>query len=207
MEENNAVISAEQIIEKCADKTKSMTFYGKTLYGGFDFRNKNYDFGFVVMLSECYGVFNIECAYFHDGLFEDFCSDIKTYNPVISFGSYLEAQDINHKLKKEFGDLYISGIRACKVADDMKVNKVEWPVSVVFSNDAYISKVLDLLKNGKIKFPYANHKYETDWFIEQCKVELTDPENKYCKYVCQPGFYALVNAYLAWLYHTKVLNG
>jgi hypothetical protein len=202
MEENKVVLSAEQIIDKCADKTRSMTFYGKKLYAGFDFKNKDYSFGFTVILSEDYGIFNIECAYLQDGTFEDFSKDIRLYNPVKTLGGYLDNEDVNAKLKREFGSSYISSRRCLNVSDNINYSLNEWPASVCFKSDYYISKILDLLQNGKIKFPYAN-KNESDWLIEQCKVELVDPENnKYGKYICQPGFYALMNAYLAWEYYT-----
>jgi hypothetical protein len=204
MEENNVVISAEQIIEKCADKDNSLTYDIKKLYAGLDFAdplNKDPTACILVIISvDTNNIITIEnvrtISKQEDLLFSIRC-ELNKFNIRLGVGGLgYSNNDISHKLQQEFDDRYLSSRLCTKILNHLKYNNDEWPRVIGFEKDYYIEKMLNMLENGFIRIPY-NVPGRVDWLIKQFEVSKTESSMGIFAGI-QTGLLALINAYLAW---------
>jgi hypothetical protein len=130
----------------------------------------------------------------------------RRYNMTLSIGDIGDAYDLTHKLQLIYDEKFLASRSSHKVNGRIKYSNDEWPKTVVFEKDYYISELLGLLKEGRIKFPGGSLD-RIEWLIEHCssmEIKVTrdksgEPLKKYVKGSgANDGLMALLNAYLAW---------
>jgi len=224
-----ATITAEEIRENCAELDRHMVKridrgIERRVYGGFDWGQKGAleqmtgkrskggtSYSCAVILTAEANVFNIEFAtrlmhadpeYKENHVNEMF----RRYNMSLAIGDIGDAYDLTHRLQKSFDERFLASRASHRVTGHVKYSKDEWPKTVVFEKDYYISELLGLLKEGRIKFPYGSPD-RIKWLVDHCasmdvKVTLDragDPIKRYVKGGGpNDGMMALLNAYLAW---------
>jgi hypothetical protein len=125
---------------------------------------------------------------------------------TLSVGDIGDAYDLTHKLQRVYDEKFLASRSCHKVNGHIKYSNDEWPKTIVFEKDYYISELLGLLKEGRIKFPGGSLD-RIEWLIEHCasmEIKVTrdksgEPLKKYVKGSgANDGLMALLNAYLAW---------
>ena len=220
-------ITSQEIREKCVDKGRKMVKYiypdeGRRVYAGFDWgqrgaleqisgRGRKGSYSCAVILTVSGNVFNVEFA--TRLLRPDPETKMSTveemfrrYNMTLSIGDIGDAYDLTHKLQLIYDEKFLASRSSHKVNGRIKYSNDEWPKTVVFEKDYYISELLGLLKEGRIKFPGGSLD-RIEWLIEHCssmEIKVTrdksgEPLKKYVKGSgANDGLMALLNAYLAW---------
>lgn len=113
------------------------------------------------------------------------------------------AEDISLDLKQIYGEKYKTVRSTSLVAGGIKYNKEE--LEVIVEKDKIISEIYDLLRKGKIRFPWASYE-RMSWLINHCcsmeskyVVRHGQPHQTYVKGKVQnDGLMALIYAYLAY---------
>jgi hypothetical protein len=220
-------ITSQEIRDKCIDKGRKMAQYiypdsGKRVYGGFDWgqrgaleqiagRGRKGSYSCAVILTVSDNLFNIEFATrllrpdpeTKMGTVEEM---FRRYNMTLSVGDIGDAYDLTHKLQRVYDEKFLASRSSHKVNGHIKYSNDEWPKTIVFEKDYYISEVLGLLKEGRIKFPGGSHD-RIEWLIDHCSsmdIKVTrdksgEPLKKYVKGSgANDGLMALLNAYIAW---------
>ena len=220
-------ITSQEIRDKCIDKDRKMVQYiysesGRRTYAGFDWgqrgaldqisgHGRKGSYSCAVILTVTGGIFNIEFATrllrpdpeTKLGTVEEM---FRRYNMSLSVGDIGDAYDLTHKLQRIYDEKFLASRASHKVTGHIKYSNDEWPKTIVFEKDYYISELLGLLKEGRIKFPGKSYD-RIDWMIEHCssmEIKVTrdksgEPLKKYVKGSgANDGMMALLNAYLAW---------
>ena len=223
----SGTITAQEIREKCIDKGRKMVKFiypesGKRTYAGFDWgqrgaldqiagRGRKGSYSCAVILTVTGGTFNVEFATRLNrpdpdskmGIVEEM---FRRYNMSLSVGDIGDAYDLTHKLQRIYDEKFLASRSSHKVNGHVKYSNDEWPKTIVFEKDYYISELLGLLKEGRIKFPGGSLD-RIEWLIEHCssmdiKVTRDKSGESLKKYVkgsgANDGLMALLNAYLAW---------
>jgi hypothetical protein len=220
-------ITAQEIRDKCIDKGRKMPKFiypeqNKRVYAGFDWgqrgaleqiagRGRKGSYSCAVILTVSDNLFNVEFATrllrpdpeTKMGTVEEM---FRRYNMALSVGDIGDAYDLTHKLQRVYDEKFLASRSSHKVNGHIKYSNDEWPKTIVFEKDYYISEVLGLLKEGRIKFPGGSYD-RIEWMIEHCAsmdIKVTrdksgEPLKKYVKGSgANDGLMALLNAYLAW---------
>jgi len=220
-------ITSQEIREKCIDKGRKMVKYifpdsGKRVYAGFDWgqrgaleqiagRGRKGSYSCAVILTVNGNIFNVEFATrllrpdpeTKMGTVEEM---FRRYNMTLSVGDIGDAYDLTHKLQRVYDEKFLASRSSHKVNGHIKYSNDEWPKTIVFEKDYYISELLGLLKDGRIKFPGGSMD-RIEWIVEHCSsmdIKVTrdksgEPMKKYVKGSgANDGLMALLNAYLAW---------
>jgi Phage terminase large subunit (GpA)/Intein splicing domain len=220
-------ITAQEIREKCIDKGRKMVKYifpesGKRVYAGFDWgqrgaleqiagRGRKGSYSCAVILTVSGNIFNIEFATrllrpdpeTKKSTVEEM---FRRYNMALSVGDIGDAYDLTHQLQRTYDEKFLASRSSHRVNGHIKYSNDEWPKTIVFEKDYYISEILGLLKDGRIKFPGGSLD-RIEWLIEHCAsmdIKVTrdksgEPLKKYVKGSgANDGLMALLNAYLAW---------
>lgn len=220
-------ISADEIRSRCIDKDRKMVEYihpdrGKRVYAGFDWgqrgmleqlsgRGRKGSYSCAVILTCDGNLFNIEFATRlmrpdpeeKEGTVEEM---FRRYNLSLAVGDIGDAYDLTHRMQRTYDEKFLASRAQHRVIGHIKYSKDEWPKTIVFEKDYYISEILGLLKEGRIKFP-GGHHHKIGWLIEHCasmdikvtKDKSGEPIKKYVKGSgANDGLMALLNAYLAW---------
>jgi hypothetical protein len=226
-----ALISPEEIHEKCADMGRFFTqaispSEQKRVYAGFDWGQK----GALDQLSgrqrgQSYSCGVILTAEANDKFIVEFATrlkrnDIQTkldvvdemfrrYSVHVGVGDIGDAYDLTHILQKKYHERFIAARAAPKVIGHIKYVHDIFPREIVFERDYYYSELIGLLKSGSIRFPYGSYDMIA-WLINHCcsmdiRVNMSRQGDPVRKYVKGPtpndGFTALLNAYLAYKWH------
>lgn len=214
-------ISFEEIYEKCRDPNRAMTKSiergSKVSYLGVDWGGKPDVDGIKRGQSfSCGVILSVE----HDGLFSiefvtklkkvDFDSKklfvenmFKLYNVRSAMGDIGFAEDLSGELKKIYGEKYKTVRNSGMVSGGVKYNSDE--LEIVIDKDKLIGELFDLLRKGKIRFPWASYE-SIAWFVKHCcsmESRLTErqgqPHQSFVKGKMQnDGLMALLYAYLAY---------
>jgi len=220
-------ITSQEIREKCIDRGRKMVKFiypesGRRTYAGFDWgqrgaldqiagRGRKGSYSCAVILTVTGGIFNIEFATRLNrpdpetkmATVEEM---FRRYNMALSVGDIGDAYDLTHKLQRVYDEKFLASRASHKVNGHVKYSNDEWPKTIVFEKDYYISELLGLLKDGRIKFPGGSSD-RIEWLIEHCasmdiKVTRDKSGESLKKYVkgsgANDGLMALLNAYLAW---------
>jgi len=224
--EGGTITSAE-IRDKCVEKGRKMIKFihpelGKRTYAGFDWgqrgaleqmagRGRKGSYSCAVILTSDGNLFNVEFA--TRLLRPDPETKMSTveemfrrYNMTLAVGDIGDAYDLTHKLQRIYDERFLASRSSHKVNGRIKYSNDEWPKTIVFEKDYYISEILGLLKDGRIKFPGGSYD-RIDWLIEHCAsmdIKVTrdksgEPLKKFVKGSgANDGLMALLNAYIAW---------
>jgi len=214
-------ITFEEIYTMCRDQDRPMVRHiergSKTTYLGLDWGGKPDIDGVKRGQSFSCGVV---LSVVHDGLYQvEFATKLKKidldskkefvenmfrlYGIRTAMGDIGFAEDLSGELKKIYGDRYKTVRNSSMVAGGFKYNKDE--LEVVVDKDKIISEVFELLRKGKIRFPWLSYE-RIAWLIKHCcsmeskiVVRQGQPHQTYIKGKMQnDGLIALINAYLAY---------
>lgn len=220
-------ITVQEIVDKCIEKERKMPKYiyqeqNKKTYAGFDWGQKSAlaqmmgkssgrSYSCAVILTVEGNIFNIEFATrlthtdleYKMGTVEEM---FRRYNVNLAIGDIGDAFDLTHKLQKIYDERFLASRASHKVIGHIKYSNEEWPKTIIFEKYYYISEILGLLKEGRIKFPGKDYD-KVEWLIEHCAsmdIKITkdksgEPIKTYVKGNSpNDGLMALLNAYLAW---------
>ena len=222
-------ITAEEIRNKCMDPGRKMVQYigsdrGKRVYAGFDWGQRGLleqmsgkgggrkgSYSCAVILTVDANLFNVEFATRlmtpspeeKESTIEEM---FRRYNMKLAVGDIGDAFDLTHKMQRTYDERFLASRSNHRIIGHVKYRNDIWPKTIEFEKDYYISEILGLLKEGRIKFP-GGHHHKIGWLIEHCAsmdIKITkdksgEPIKKYVKGTgANDGLMALLNAYLAW---------
>lgn len=130
-------------------------------------------------------------------------SMFRLYDVRSAMGDIGFAEDLSGELKKIYGEKYRTVRSSSMVSGGVKYNKDE--LEVVIDKDRAISEMFDMLRKGKIRFPWASYE-KIIWLVKHCcsmesKVVMRQgmPHQTYVKGKIQnDGLMALIYAFLAY---------
>lgn len=137
----------------------------------------------------------------------------RQYSVTQAIGDIGFANDLTEQLSKEYGEKFIASRASGSIKNHVKYIDDVFPKEVRFEKDYWISEIFDLLKSGKIRFPYKNFEYIA-WLVEHCSSMEIKPVKdaggdvgfRYVKgNTPNDGLMALINAYMAYKY--DITNG
>lgn len=137
----------------------------------------------------------------------------RQYSVTQAVGDIGYANDLTEQLSKEYGEKFIASRASGSIKNHVKFMDDVFPQEVRFEKDYWISEIFDLLRSGKIRFPYKNFEYIA-WLIEHCSSMEIKPVKeaggdvgfRYVKgNTPNDGLMSLINAYIAYKY--DITNG
>lgn len=233
---SSAPITPEEIYEKCRDEnrkyTKSISISeNRKSYAGFDWgdlvdaesglvkegeepsggrRGQSYSCG-VILTSETPHILSIEFATVLKKNDPEYKREVveqmfRQYSVKLGVGDIGYANDLTYNLQKEHGDKFLAS-RACpSVKNHIRLENSIFPKEIQFERDYLIKELYDMMKEGRIRFPYGNYE-QIGWLVNHCcSMELKPTVDRSgelkLRYVKgsspNDGFMALLNAYLAY---------
>ena len=132
----------------------------------------------------------------------------RQYSVDVAVGDIGHAGDLSQNLQRQFGDKYIASRAGGEIKNHAKYVTDVFPTEIQFDREYYIGLVFDMMKKGKIKFPYGDFE-KVAWLISHCcsmemkpsKDRMGEIRTRYVKgSTPNDGFMALINAVLAALY-------
>jgi hypothetical protein len=232
-----APISAEEIYEKCADHKRKFTASisinePRKAYAGFDWgdlvdqepgNNKgiegsskqsgqSYSCG-VILTSDSPHILSIEFALKLKRNDPESKKEVveqmfRQYSVQLAVGDIGYANDLTYNLQKEHGDKFLASRSCPSVKNHVRFEDSIFPKEIQFEKDYYIKELYDLMKAGRIRFPYGSYE-QIGWLIGHCcSMELKQTMDRSgemkLRYVKgsspNDGFMALLNAYIAYKY-------
>jgi hypothetical protein len=219
-------ITSLEIKTKCLEAKKMVKYIhpneNRRVYAGFDWgqrsaleqiagRGSGKSYSCVVILTVEGSLFNVEFATRLNSNDREFKIQtveemFRRYNMSLAVGDIGDAYDLTHDLQRIHGEKFLASRGSHRVNNHVKYADDIWPKEIVFEKDYYISEILGLLKEGRIKFPSKSYD-KIEWLIEHCAsmdIKITkdksgEPIKKYVKgSMANDGLMALLNAYLAW---------
>lgn len=220
-------ITEDEIRTNCIEKGRLMvkTIHpgeGKRVYAGFDWGQRGLleqiagsgrkgSYSCAVILTAEGNLFNVEFATRlmradpdeKEATVEEM---FRRYNMTLAVGDIGDAFDLTHRLQRSYDEKFLASRAQHRVVGHVKYDRDIWPKTITFEKDYYISELLGLLKDGRIKFP-GGHHHKIGWLIKHCasmdikvtKDKSGEPLKKYVKGMGpNDGLMALLNAYLAW---------
>jgi hypothetical protein len=214
-------ITKDEIYQKCRDPERKFrkiilpserkTWMGVDWGGKVDTNNSSagQSYSCVVVLSaDSSGIISVEFAYkmkstdFQHKM--DFIRAMfKNYNLRLAVADFGYGHDICNELQKVYGDRFIS----CMASGNIKKNVIydKELIQMKWNKDYYIEELYDLMRKGKIKFPWKSFE-DIDWLIDHITSMEVDhtmiggmPKKVYKKGPTpNDGFMALIHAYLAY---------
>lgn len=137
----------------------------------------------------------------------------RQYSVDVAVGDIGYAGDLSHILQREFGDKYIASRAVGQIKNHAKYVTDVFPTEIQFDREYYIELAFNMMKKGKIKFPYGDFE-KVAWLINHCtSVEMKpsvdragEIRTRYVKgSTPNDGLMALINGILAYFY--DVTNG
>jgi hypothetical protein len=130
-------------------------------------------------------------------------SMFRLYDLRSAMGDIGFAEDLSGELKKIYGEKYRTVRSSSMVSGGVKYNRDE--LEVVIDKDRAISEMFEMLRKGKIRFPWASYE-RIIWLVKHCcsmesKVVIRQgqPHQTYVKGKIQnDGLWALIYAFLAY---------
>lgn len=235
-----APITADQIEEICADKKRTFRrsiglSENKRVYVGADWgqkidadalavgekgkRQRGQSYSSVVVLSaEGPGILSIEYAKLlkkNDLEYKKAFIDetFRRYSVHLGVGDIGYANDLTEILQRDYNDRFLASRAVGSVKHHAKVSLDTFPKEIAFERDYYIAELFDLMKAGKIRFPYGSYE-QIGWLVQHCcsmeiKPTIDRSGNVDIRYVKgstpNDGFMALLNSYIAYKY--DITNG
>lgn len=138
---------------------------------------------------------------------------MRRYSISLAVGDIGYAGDLTELLQKDYGDRFLMSRAVGSIKHHAKYVTDEFPKGINFERNFYIAELYDMLKKGKIRFPYGDYE-QVGWLIQHCcsmeiKPSVDRTGNATFNYVKgstpNDGFMALLNAYLA--YKFDITNG
>lgn len=227
-------ITPEQIREFCADFERKMRpsisiTENKRVFAGFDWGKRSdadavgsaaaklaggQSYSTCVILTEDGTRLSIDYATIikkNDPAYKKSFIDevMRKYSVTQAVGDIGYAADLTHTIQSEYGDRFLASELVGKVNGNVRYDDKEFPKIIRASREYYIEELFNVMKQGRIRFPFGNYEMIT-WLIEHCtsmgvKTTLNsvyEPVRRYVK-GSKPndGFMALLNAYLAYKFH------
>ena len=130
----------------------------------------------------------------------------RRYSVNMGIGDIGFANDLTEVLQQEYGERFLASRAVPRVKNHAKFTKDVFPKEIAFERNFYIAELYDMMKKGKIRFPYGSYE-QIGWFIQHCcsmeikpKISRTgEVEIQYVKgSTPNDGFMALLNAYLSY---------
>lgn len=219
-------ITKAEIYEKCRDPdryfSKSIDPRIKRSYFGVDWGGKadgstgGQSYSCVVVISVTHsGEILIEHA--HKLRENSFNYKKETINEMFRrFGitravsDWFFGQDVVHDIQLRYGDRFIGAQGSGSLIKPLKYREEEMIVS--YNKDLMIEELFNLMKKGKIRFPWKSYEH-LEWLIDHCtsmemqqRVVANQPVKKYVKGSSpNDGLMALMYAYMA--YKFDLTNG
>jgi hypothetical protein len=133
---------------------------------------------------------------------------LRQYTVTRAVGDIGYANDLSETLHNTFGDRFIVSNALSKVNNKIVYNDSvpPQPPTIAFEKDYCLSELIDMLKRGRIRFPYGDFE-KISWLISHCasmEVKTTfnaynAPVRRFVKGRTQnDGLMALLNAYLSY---------
>lgn len=216
-------ITKEEIYEKCRDadryfarqimQNERKAWLGLDWGGKIDQDNSGTGQSYscaVILSANANGIIDVEFAYKLKS--QDFQYKIalvhelyKKYNVRLAVADFFYGQDVVGELQKVYGDRFLG----CHAQGTMKANVTydKEQLLLKWSKDFYIEELYDLMRRGKIRFPWKSYE-QMSWLIDhitsmESKQTLVNGimKKKYDKGIGpNDGFMALIHAYLAYKY-------
>ena len=232
---SSAPITPEEIHDKCADHgrkfTKSISITeNRKSYAGFDWGDlidiepgmvaegesgkksggQSYSCG-IILTAETPHILSIEFANILKRNDPEYKREVveqifRQYSVKLGAGDIGYANDLTYNLQKEHGSRFLATRSCPSVTNHFRFQDSIFPKEIQFEKDYLIKEVYDLMKAGRIRFPFGNYE-QIGWLIDHCcSMELkpvTDRSGEVkLRYVKgsspNDGFMALLNAYLAY---------
>ncbi len=218
---NDMPITRDEIYEKCRDPqrlfSRTINANEKKTWMGVDWGgkvdNENQSAGqsyscVVVLSADSTGVLSVEFAYrmkstdFQNNM--DFIKTMyKNYNLSLTVADYGYGHHLCNELQKIYGDKFLSAWASGNIKKNVTYDKDM--LQLKWNKDYFIEELYDLMRKGKIKFPWKSFE-NIDWLIDHItSMEVAHtmqngmPKKTYKKGSSpNDGFMALIHAYLAY---------
>lgn len=129
---------------------------------------------------------------------------------TLAVGDIGDGHEVTEALQSEFQDRFLASMAAGNLTNGKAIYKGDYsPHTIVFDRNYYIEELIDLIKKGRIRFPYKSYD-RISWLVEHCTSMEIKPVKKgtgeiVANYIKgstpNDGFMALLNAYLAYKFH------
>ena len=129
----------------------------------------------------------------------------RRYSVHMGIGDIGFANDLTEVLQQDYGERFLASRAVPKIKGHAKYTTDIFPKEVAFERNYYIAELYDLMKKGRIRFPYGSYE-QIGWLIQHCcSMEIVPKMSKtgnievnYIKgSTPNDGFMALLNAYIA----------
>ena len=219
-------ISRDELESKCKDHDRSFvrtilpdqrkTWMGVDWGGKVDAENVSggQSYSCVAVISaDSTGTLNVEFAYrmkstdFQHKM--EFVKQMyKNYNLRLAVADYGYGHDICNELQKVYGNRFLSALTSGNMKKPVVYEKDL--LQLKWNKDYYIEELFDLMRKGKIRFPWKSFEH-MDWLIEHItSMEVRHtmvggmPKKTYIKGILpNDGFMALIYAYLAYKFEVS----
>ena len=137
----------------------------------------------------------------------------RQYSIKLGVGDIGFAHDLTEVLQREFGNKFLGSQAVSRLNGHVKFKTDFFPNTIMFERDYYIAELYDLMKQGKIRFPFGDYE-KVAWLIQHCCSMEIKPKVDRAGYTGiryvkgsspNDGFMALLNAYLAFKF--DITNG
>lgn len=133
---------------------------------------------------------------------------MRTYNVNLAVCDIGYANDFNQIMQTQYGNKWLASLSTGKVGNHIKYSEDLFPRQVVFERDFWIAELYDQMKKGNVRFPLGDYD-KISWMIDQCcnlEIKPSVARNgevnaRYVKSGNTDGFFALLNAYLAYKFY------
>lgn len=229
---NSSPITAEELRTMCAEDDRKFTASiginePRKVYAGFDWGQKvdggagggqSYSCA-VILTAEGPHILSIEFAtklkHNDPQAKRDIVEQMfRQYSVKLAVGDIGYANDLTWVLQTEHGDRFL-GSQAIggSIKNHIKYSIDVFPKTIQFERDYYIAELYDMMKKGKIKFPFGDWE-KIGWLVNHvCSMDIKVTQDRsgtlkqhYVKgSTPNDGMMALLNAYLA--YKFDITNG
>ena len=230
---SSSPITPEEIQERCADVSRKFTKSiqmgdNRKVYAGFDWgqkadvgqlavgehgpRQQGQSFSCsVILTTDGPHIMSIEfatrlqrndMAHKKEVVEEMF----RRYSVDLAVGDIGYANDLTYILQQEHGEKFLASRASNHVRGHIKYDTAVFPKEIIFERDYYIAELYDVMRQGKIRFPFGDYE-KISWLINHCcsmEIKVTrdtagELKQRYVKgSTPNDGFMALLNAYLAY---------
>lgn len=130
----------------------------------------------------------------------------RQYSVTLGVGDIGFANDLTEVLQREFGEKFLGSQAVSRLNGHIKYKTDFFPSTIMFERDYYIAELYDLMKQGKIRFPFGDYE-KVGWLVQHCCSMEIKPKVDRAGYTGiryvkgstpNDGFMAMLNAYLAY---------
>lgn len=130
----------------------------------------------------------------------------RRYSVTRAVGDIGYANDLTYILHQDYQERFLASRAHSNVKNHVKYTTDVFPKEIVFDRNHYIAELLDLMKKGRIRFPFKSYE-QIGWLVSHCtsmeiKPSIDRAGNAKIIYTKgntpNDGFMALLNAYLAY---------